>query len=114
MEDTNVFRKIINREIQANIVYEDPWCLAFHDVRPQAPTHLLVIPKKEIPSLDHITEEDERLLGHMLLAIKKIAAQLGLASGYRVVMNCGRDAGQSVMHLHFHLLAGRYLNWPPG
>jgi histidine triad (HIT) family protein len=109
-----IFQKIIDREIPAQIVYEDDLCLAFRDVRPQAPVHVLVIPKKEIPSVNEITAADESLVGHLFVVMAKIAAQLGLTSGYRVVANCGADAGQEVMHLHFHLLAGRRLQWPPG
>lgn len=110
-----IFSKIINREIAAKIVHEDEHCLAFHDVNPQAPTHVLVIPKKPIVSLEHIQAEDAGLLGHLMLTIPAIARELGLASdGYRVVVNCGRDGGQSVDHLHFHILGGRPLSWPPG
>jgi histidine triad (HIT) family protein len=114
MAEKTVFKKIIDREIPADIVYEDDQCLAFNDVNPQAPTHVIVIPKKEIPTVDAIGEEDAPLVGHLLVVIGKIAAQCGLGGGYRVVANCGRDAGQEVMHLHFHLLGGRRLAWPPG
>ncbi|OHB72829.1 MAG: histidine triad nucleotide-binding protein [Planctomycetes bacterium RBG_13_63_9] len=114
MGEKTIFRKIIDRDVPANIVYEDDLCLAFEDISPQAPTHLVVIPKKEIPSVDDVAEEDEALVGHLFLAMAKIAAELGLAGGYRVVTNCGPDAGQEVMHLHFHLLAGRSFRWPPG
>lgn len=109
-----VFGKIIDGEIPAKIVYEDDRCLAFRDVNPQAPTHLLVIPRKEIPSLADAAEEDRDLLGHLLLAANKIAQQLNLTGGYRVVINIGDDAGQTVPHLHIHLLGGRPLGWPPG
>jgi len=114
MAEKTIFKKIIDREIPAKIVYEDDLCLAFEDINPQAPTHLLVIPKKEIASLDEVSAEDQALVGHLLVAIGKIAADLGISAGYRVVTNCGRDAGQEVMHLHFHLLAGRSFTWPPG
>ena len=114
MAEKTIFKQIIDREIPAKIVYEDDRCLAFEDINPQAPTHLIVIPKKEIASVDELAEEDEALAGHLLLVIKKIAAQLGISQGYRVATNCGRDAGQEVMHLHLHLLAGRRLSWPPG
>jgi len=114
MSQKTVFKKIIDREIPAKIVYEDDLCLAFEDIHPHAPTHLIVIPKKEIPSVDGVTEEDSALVGHLFVAIRKIAAKMGLSGGYRVVTNCGRDAGQEVMHLHFHLLAGRRFTWPPG
>jgi histidine triad (HIT) family protein len=114
MAEKTIFKKIIDREIPAKIVYEDDLCLAFEDIDPKAPTHVLVIPKQEIASVDDVTEQDENLVGHLFLAIKKIAAELGITGGYRVVTNCGPDAGQEVMHLHFHLLAGRKLTWPPG
>ncbi len=109
-----LFQKIIDREIPAEIVYEDDLCLAFRDIRPQAPVHLLVIPKKEIPSVNEITAADESLVGHLFVVMAQLAAQLGLSGGYRVVANCGPDAGPVVMHLHFHRLAGRRLQWPPG
>lgn len=113
MSDT-IFKKIIDRKIPAKIVFEDDQCLAFHDVDPQAPTHVLVIPKREIPSLDELTEEDKPLIGHLYLVMQRLAKELGLSGGYRVVVNCGSDAGQSVNHLHFHLIGGRQLRWPPG
>lgn len=109
-----IFKKIIDKEIPAKIVYEDEHCLAFHDVSPQAPVHVLVIPKKEIVSLAELSAEDEALCGRLLLVIQKVAAQVGLTGGYRVVANCGADGGQSVNHLHFHILGGRSLTWPPG
>jgi histidine triad (HIT) family protein len=110
-----IFKKIIYKQIPARIVHEDDHCLAFHDVAPQAPVHVLVIPKKEIESLEHLANEDAALLGHIWLTIQKIAREQGLASdGYRVVVNCGQNGGQSVDHLHFHILGGRPLKWPPG
>ncbi len=110
-----IFTKIINREVPADIVHEDELCLAFRDVSPQAPTHILVIPKKPIVSLEQLEAEDAALLGHLWLTIQKVARDEGLSEGgYRVVVNCGRDGGQSVDHLHFHLLGGRPLTWPPG
>ncbi len=109
-----IFKKIIDKEIPAQIVYEDDRCLAFRDVAPQAPTHVLVIPKKEIASLDDLDDGDAELVGHIYLVIRNLARELGLDGGYRVVVNCGRDGGQSVDHLHFHLLGGRQLKWPPG
>jgi histidine triad (HIT) family protein len=109
-----IFQRIIDKEIPAKIVYEDDRCLAFHDVNPQAPTHVLVIPKRVIPGISHLTDSDVEIAGHLLLVVKQIADQLGLKSGYRVVINDGRDAGQSVDHLHLHLLSGRPLLWPPG
>jgi len=114
MPEKTIFKRIIDKEIPAKIVYEDDLCLAFRDVNPQAPTHVLLIPKKEIPSLDRLEKEDQMLLGHLLLVIRKLAEQLQLTGGYRVAINCGPDAGQSVDHLHLHLLGGRTLSWPPG
>ena len=109
-----IFTKIINREIPATIVYEDEHCLAFRDVRPQAPTHVLVIPKREIAAVDAISTSDAELLGHLWVTIPKIAQQEGLSGGYRVVVNNGADAGQTVDHIHFHILGGRSMTWPPG
>jgi len=109
-----IFQKIIDREIPADIVYEDEQCLAFHDVSPQAPTHVLVIPKKPIESIDQLADEDAALLGHLWIVIRNLATELQLADGYRVVVNCGKAGGQAVDHLHFHLLGGRSLAWPPG
>lgn len=114
MAEKTVFAKIIDREIPADIVYEDEHCLAFRDINPQAPTHLVVIPKKAIVSVDDVADEDETLVGHLFVAMRKIAVEQGLSDGYRVVTNCGPAAGQEVMHLHFHLLAGRGFRWPPG
>ena len=114
MSEKTIFKRIIDREIPANILYEDEHCLAFHDIDARAPTHVLVIPKKEIASVDAIGEEDQALLGHLWAVIPRLAGQLGLKDGYRVVVNCGRNAGQSVDHLHFHLLGGRRMTWPPG
>lgn len=110
-----IFAKIINKEIKADIVYEDDQCLAFRDINPQAPTHILMIPKKEIESLATIQKEDQSLLGHLLLKISEIADAEGLTKeGFRVVANTNEYGGQSVYHLHFHLLGGRALTWPPG
>lgn len=109
-----IFKRIIDGEIPARIIYDDEHCLAFHDVAPQAPTHVLVIPRKEIPSLNQLQAEDAPLLGHLWMVIRKLAEDLKLDQGYRVVVNCGPDGGQSVDHLHFHLLGGRQLTWPPG
>ena len=112
---STIFKRIIDREIPADIVYEDDQCLAFRDVSPQAPVHVLVIPKKEIASVDAITDDDAALMGHLWVVIGKLARELGVAeAGYRVVTNCGKLGGQSVDHLHFHLLGGRQLDWPPG
>lgn len=114
MSSKTIFQRIIDREIPAQIVFEDEHCLAFRDISPQAPVHILVIPKKPIPSLADITADDNQLLGHVLNVIREVAAREGLASGYRVVTNCGVDGGQTVPHLHFHLLGGRPCVWPPG
>jgi histidine triad (HIT) family protein len=114
MSGKTIFQRIIDKEIPAKIAYEDDLCLAFHDVNPQAPTHVLLIPKREIASLDHLAEGDQSLLGHLLLVVPKLAAKLGLTDGYRLVVNCGPHAGQTVDHLHLHLLGGRPLSWPPG
>jgi histidine triad (HIT) family protein len=114
MSGKTIFKRIIDKEIPAKIIHEDELCVAFHDVNPQSPTHVLVIPKKEIASLAQADAEDQALLGHLLLVAAKLAEQLGLSGGYRVVANCGSDGGQSVDHLHFHLLGGRQLKWPPG
>jgi histidine triad (HIT) family protein len=109
-----IFAKIIAREVPADIVYEDDLCMAFRDTTPRAPTHILVIPKKPIPSLADLTDEDQAIVGRCVVALAKVAAQQGLSDGYRMVVNCGSDAGQEVPHLHFHLLGGRKMTWPPG
>lgn len=114
MSEKTIFQRIIDREVPADIVYEDEHCLAFRDVQPQAPVHVLVVPKKRIAALDDLTDEDRLLAGHLVVAVAKVAQQLGLNDGYRMVVNCGRDAGQAVDHIHFHLLGGRPLSWPPG
>ena len=115
MTEKTIFKRIIDGEIDADVVYEDEQCLAFRDVAPKAPTHVLVIPKKEIASVAEIADEDQALIGHLYLVLRNIAKDLGLAeSGYRVVVNTGQDGGQAVDHLHFHLLGGRALGWPPG
>jgi histidine triad (HIT) family protein len=111
---STLFGKIVRREIPADIVYEDELCLAFRDINPQAPTHVLLIPKKEIPRLIDGAAEDQALFGHLLLAAGKVARQLGVADAFRLVVNNGADAGQSVFHLHLHILAGRPFRWPPG
>ena len=111
---TTIFSKVIRREIPADIVYEDELCLAFRDINPQAPTHVLLIPKKEIDSLSSADGADQALLGHLMLAAAKVARQLGVGDAFRLVVNNGAEAGQSVFHLHLHILAGRRLRWPPG
>ena len=109
-----LFSKIIRREIPADIVYEDDLCLAFNDISPQAPIHVLLIPKKPIVKVADSALEDQALLGHLMLTTAKIAEQLDCSSAYRLVVNNGEGAGQSVFHLHIHILAGRPFNWPPG
>jgi histidine triad (HIT) family protein len=109
-----IFGKIIRREIPADIIYEDELCLAFKDVHPQAPVHVLVIPKKAIARLSDADSQDHALMGHLLLTVKRVAEQLGLTNGYRTVINTGDDGGQTVHHLHLHILGGRSMAWPPG
>jgi histidine triad (HIT) family protein len=109
-----IFQKIIDREIPAKIAYEDELCIAIHDVQPQAPVHVLVIPKKLIARVGAATPEDQALLGHLLLTAGKIAQELKLDAGFRIVINNGPQGGESVPHLHVHLLGGRQLHWPPG
>jgi histidine triad (HIT) family protein len=111
---TTLFSKIVARQIPADIVYEDEVCLAFRDINPQAPTHVLLIPKQEIPKLVDAGAADQALLGHLLLAAGKIARQLGVGDAFRLVVNNGAEAGQTVFHLHLHILAGRPMHWPPG
>ncbi|MBE9075758.1 histidine triad nucleotide-binding protein [Romeria aff. gracilis LEGE 07310] len=114
MSEDTIFGKIIRKEIPADIVYEDDLCLAFRDITPQAPTHILIIPKKPIPKLSAAGADDKELLGHLLLTAKEVAQQQLLGNGYRVVINTDQDGGQTVFHLHLHLLGGRHLKWPPG
>jgi histidine triad (HIT) family protein len=109
-----LFEKIIDKEIPASIVYEDEQCVAFRDINPGAPTHVLLVPRKPIPKLSDATAEDQALLGHLLLAAGKIATQLGVGDAFRLAINNGAGAGQSVFHLHLHILGGRPLKWPPG
>jgi len=110
-----IFSKILARRIPAQIVHEDPLCMAFRDNAPKAPTHVLVIPRKPIPRLSEATAADQELLGHLLLTAAEVAKKEGLAqSGFRLVINDGAGAGQSVFHLHVHVLGGRELSWPPG
>jgi len=109
-----VFTKIINRELPADIVYEDELCIAFKDISPQAPVHILLIPKKPLPQLSHAELIDEKLLGHMMLKTAEIAGAAGIPDAYRVVVNNGAKAGQTVFHLHLHIMGGRRLKWPPG
>jgi histidine triad (HIT) family protein len=109
-----LFGKVISREIPADIVYEDDQCLAFRDINPQAPIHVLLIPKHKIPRLVDATSDDQALLGHMMVVAGQIARELGAGDAFRLVVNNGADAGQSVFHLHMHILAGRGFTWPPG
>ncbi|MDR3296164.1 MAG: histidine triad nucleotide-binding protein [Clostridiales Family XIII bacterium] len=109
-----IFCKIAQKEIPSSVVYEDENLLCFHDLEPQAPVHVLIIPKKHIASLDAVTQEDAALLGGLLLKTGEIAKLLGLENGYRLVSNCGEDGLQTVRHLHFHLLGKRKMTWPPG
>ena len=110
-----IFCKIAKKEIPAEIIYEDDLILAFKDINPQAPTHILIIPKEHFPSLNEIPEENKEILSHILINIKRIAQQTGASEdGYRVVLNSGKNAGQEVLHIHFHLLSGRRMTWPPG
>ena len=109
-----LFEKIIDKEIPATRVYEDEHCVAFRDINPGAPTHVLLVPRKPIPKLTDATAADQMLLGHLLLAANKVAAQLGVGEAFRLVINNGAGAGQSVFHLHLHILGGRPMKWPPG
>ncbi|HEY2932022.1 MAG TPA: histidine triad nucleotide-binding protein [Acidobacteriota bacterium] len=113
--DNCLFCKISTKEIQAKLAYEDERVVAFYDINPQAPTHILVVPRKHIASLHDCTEDDAALMGHALIVAKNLAEKQKLSgSGYRVVLNTGQGAGQSVFHIHFHLLGGRSFKWPPG
>ncbi|HEY3856764.1 MAG TPA: histidine triad nucleotide-binding protein [Verrucomicrobiae bacterium] len=111
----SIFEKIIDREIPASIVYEDEQVLAFHDINAKAPVHVLIVPKKNIPRIAEATAEDHQVLGHLLLKAAEVAEKLGLSkSGYRLVINNGPDGGESVPHLHCHIMGGRTMAWPPG
>ena len=114
MSSACIFCRIASKEVAAGIVHEDADVLAFYDLSPQAPTHVLVIPKRHVGTLDDVADGDAELLGRMMLAAKRVAAAAGLAAGYRVVANCGAHAGQTVAHLHLHVLGGRPMSWPPG
>lgn len=113
MSDT-LFTRIINREIPADIIYEDDLCLAFRDINPQAPVHILVVPKKPVPRVIDANTDDQSLLGHLLLKAGEIAKNEGHGDAFRLVVNNGEAVGQTVFHLHIHILAGRGFNWPPG
>lgn len=109
-----IFCDVATGKIPSKLVHEDPRTIAFHDISPKAPTHVLVIPRDHIADLNEASDERGELLGHLLLVAKKVAAEEGLGNGYRVVVNCGPDGGQTVDHLHVHVLGGRALAWPPG
>jgi histidine triad (HIT) family protein len=110
----SIFTKIIHREIPADVLFEDEWCMAFRDISPKSPIHFLVIPKKEIISLAELTPEDEPIVGRCLFVAAQVAAAQGLENGYRLVANTRVDGGQEVPHLHFHVMGGRKMTWPPG
>jgi histidine triad (HIT) family protein len=114
MAEKTIFKKILDGEIPVAKLYEDDQCIAFNDINPQAPVHFLVIPRKEIPSLSEATEEDEPLLGHLLVVARNLAKSQGLENGFRTVINTGADGGQTVFHLHVHVLGQRAMAWPPG
>jgi histidine triad (HIT) family protein len=114
VSEKTLFQKIMDREEPGDILYEDDLCVALRDINPQAPTHVLIVPRNPIPSLDALTEEDETLVGHLLLVAQKVAADEGLTGGYRTVFNNGSHAQQTVAHVHLHLLGGRQMSWPPG
>ncbi|XP_067839354.1 histidine triad nucleotide-binding protein 1 [Heptranchias perlo] len=109
-----IFGKIIRKEIPCELLYEDDKCIAFNDIEPQAPTHFLVVPKKPIAQLSKAEDSDAALLGHLMIVGKKCAVKLGLTNGYRLILNEGRDGGQSVYHVHLHICGGRQMHWPPG
>ncbi|MFD3157587.1 histidine triad nucleotide-binding protein [Haloimpatiens sp. FM7330] len=110
-----IFCKIIKGEIPSNKVYEDDKILVFKDIEPQAPVHILIIPKKHITSLNELSKDDAQIIAHVFMKVQELARELGVSeNGYRVVTNCGVDGGQTVEHVHFHMLAGRNLQWPPG
>ena len=112
---SSLFTKIINREIPADIIYENDDIIAFNDINPQAPVHVLIVPKKEIKTLNHLEVEDQEIVGKMFIAAKKLAKELNIGkNGYRAVLNCNDHGGQTVFHIHLHLLGGRQLTWPPG
>jgi histidine triad (HIT) family protein len=112
--EKTLFQKIMDREEPGDILYEDDRCVALRDINPQAPTHVLIVPRKPIPTLDALTEDDEALVGHLFLIAQRVAAEEGLADGYRTVLNNGPDARQTVDHIHLHLIGGREMSWPPG
>ncbi|MFC2085752.1 histidine triad nucleotide-binding protein [Bacteroidota bacterium] len=114
MTQKTLFQRIADGEIPADFVHEDEQCYAIRDINPQAPTHILIIPRKPIPSNDHVGADDAPMIGHLFVVAKSLAATESLADGYRLVFNCGPAGGQEVPHLHLHLLGGRKMTWPPG
>ena len=114
MATPTLFERIIAREVPADILFEDDRVIAFKDIQPQAPIHVLIVPKKVIPTLDDLSEADAPLVGHLFLVARRLAADMGLSQGYRTVFNCKEDGQQTVYHLHLHLLGGRKMTWPPG
>jgi histidine triad (HIT) family protein len=114
MADKTLFEKIIDREIPGDIVFEDDRVVAFRDINPAAPTHVLVVPRRHIDRIENMSPEDEPLVGHMMFVATRLAKEMGLDGGYRLVLNNGADGGQSVFHIHLHLLGGRAMAWPPG
>ncbi len=114
MAEKTLFQKIADRELPAELLHEDDRCVAFRDLHPGAPTHFLVVPREPIPGVDHVEARHEALVGHLFVVARRLAEREGLAGGYRLVFNVGADAGQSVPHLHLHVLGGRTLAWPPG
>lgn len=114
MAGKTLFERIADKEIPSDMVYEDNVCIAFRDINPKAPTHVLIVPRKPIPSLDDLTPEDAHLVGHLFVVARQVARAEGLTRGYRTVFNCGPEGGQEVPHLHLHLLGGRQMTWPPG
>ncbi|MEX1054936.1 MAG: histidine triad nucleotide-binding protein [Rhodothermales bacterium] len=113
-EARTLFQRIADGDIPADIVYDDEECIALRDINPQAPTHILIVPRKPIPSLDDLSAGDEKTVGHLFTVAKELAAREQLTEGYRTVINCGPAAGQSVDHIHLHLIGGRKMGWPPG
>lgn len=110
-----IFCKIINKEIKSNIIYEDEYVVVFPDINPQAPVHLLIVPKEHIPSINELTEKNKDLIFHIYMVVKKLTKKYSIdEKGYRLINNCGNDGGQTVPHIHFHLLGGRFMTWPPG
>jgi histidine triad (HIT) family protein len=114
MSEKTLFQKIADGEIPSDMVHEDEHCIAFRDIQPQAPVHILIVPRKPIPSLDDLEDADRELVGHLFLCARDIAAAEGLEKGYRTVFNCGEHGQQTVPHLHLHLIGGKQLRWPPG